>query len=163
MNKGCTGPFCTFNKFRLMSSFKLCCILLFLWSPIHAAPQKMGLDQRINEAFMPVADWFQDLIMAEVPIYGLGIPLVLILLISGALFFTLYFGFVNIRHFPTAIQVVRGKYDDLEIQAPPLDPQVHEVDGDIKYTIKNEGHSGEVSHFQALATAVSGTVGLGNI
>ena len=112
---------------------------------------------------MPVADWFQNLIMAQLPLFGLDIPVVLLLLICGALFFTLYFGFVNIRHFPTAIQVVRGKYDDLEKQAPKLEAELHEVGGDIKHTIKDEGHHGEVSHFQALATAVSGTVGLGNI
>lgn len=43
------------------------------------------------------------------------------------------------------------------------DPNVNVVDGDIVKTIKDESHHGEVNHFQALATAVSGTVGLGNI
>lgn len=112
---------------------------------------------------MPFAEWWESFILAEVPIFGHSIPLVLIILILGALFFTLYFGFVNIRHFPTAIQVVRGKYDDLEKNQPQLKPQVYEVEGDLMDTIKDEGHLGEVNHFQALATAVSGTVGLGNI
>ncbi len=122
-----------------------------------------GLDEKINDGFMPFAIWWENLILSEVSIFGFGIPLVLIILILGALFFTIYFGFVNIRHFPTAINVVRGKYDELENIMPKLKPVVHEVDGDVKGTIKDEGHSGEVNHFQALTTAVSGTVGLGNI
>ncbi len=112
---------------------------------------------------MPFAVWWENLILVEIPIFSHGIPLVLLILISGALFFTLYFGFVNIRHFPTAIQVVRGKYDELEIANSPLKPQVDVIEGDVVDTTKDETHLGEVNHFQALATAVSGTVGLGNI
>ncbi|MAU16164.1 MAG: alanine glycine permease [Muricauda sp.] len=132
-------------------------------TPIFATSSTKGLDEKINNGFMPFAEWWENLILAEIPIFGQNIPLVLIVLILGALFFTLYFGFVNIRHFPTAIQVVRGKYDDFEKVQPQLKPQVFEVDGDLVDTIKDEGHLGEVNHFQALATAVSGTVGLGNI
>jgi len=66
------------------------------------------------------------------------LPIVVIVLLLGATFFTLYFGFVNIRKFGLAINVVRGAYSD-----------------------PNE--KGEVSHFQALTAALSGTVGLGNI
>ncbi|WP_350285282.1 alanine/glycine:cation symporter family protein [uncultured Croceitalea sp.] len=113
-------------------------------SPCIVSSQEKGLDERINDAFMPFADWWEAFIFSEVSFFGFGIPIVLILLLSGALFFTVYFGFINIRLFPMAIQVVRGKYDELE------------KDGD-------EDHSGEVNHFQALTTAVSGTVGLGNI
>lgn len=127
-----------------------------------SSPDK-GLDEKINETFMPFAVWWENLVLAEIPFFGHGIPIVLIILILGALFFTLYFGFVNIRHFPTAIQVVRGKYDELEKSAPKLKPHVYEIDGDLVDTIKDEGLTGEVNHFQALATAVSGTVGLGNI
>ncbi len=74
--------------------------------------------------------------------------------------FTLYFGFVNIRQFPTAINTVRGRYDALEGHNTS---SYLAVDVDIKHTIKDESEEGEVSHFQALATAVSGTVGNGNI
>jgi len=130
---------------------------------LFASSSEKGLDEKINDGFMPFAEWWEGFVLAEVPIFGHNIPLVLIILILGALFFTLYFGFVNIRHFPTAIQVVRGKYDDLEKNQPHLKAQVYEVEGDLIDTIKDEGHSGEVNHFQALATAVSGTVGLGNI
>ena len=82
-------------------------------------------------------------------------------MVGGALFFTFYFGFVNVRHFSTAINTVRGKYDSIdhhEAGNPDL-----AVEGDVKGTIANESKEGEVSHFQALATAVSGTVGNGNI
>jgi alanine or glycine:cation symporter, AGCS family len=66
------------------------------------------------------------------------IPFIVIWLVLGALFFTIRMGFINFRGFKHALQLARGKYDD------PNAP-------------------GQVTHFQALATAVSGTVGLGNI
>ena len=66
------------------------------------------------------------------------ISFIVIWLVFAALFFTLRMGFINIRGFKHAIDLARGKYDDPD--AP-----------------------GQVTHFQALATAVSGTVGLGNI
>ncbi|MEL7039059.1 MAG: alanine/glycine:cation symporter family protein [Cyanobacteria bacterium J06592_8] len=67
-----------------------------------------------------------------------GFPLIVLWLIIGAIFLTLRMKFINIRGFRHAIDVVQGKYDD------PDEP-------------------GEVTHFQALATAVSGTVGIGNV
>lgn len=67
-----------------------------------------------------------------------GFPVLVLWLIIGGFFFTIYLRFVNLRLFGHAIQVVRGKY------SKKSDP-------------------GEVSHFQALAAAVSATVGLGNI
>ncbi len=117
-----------------------------------------GLDQKIDEAFQPVSDFFSSVIFFEV---FAGAPFVIILLVLSAIFFTIYFGFPNIRYFPKAINVVRGKYDDLEEHSLG-DPDAA-VDGDIRDTIRDESKEGEVSHFQALATAVSGTVGNGNI
>ena len=124
---------------------------------------EMGLDERINAWFEPITAVWEGIVFWQVP--GTGIPLVVIILVLGATFFTLYFGFVNIRRFPLAINVVRGKYDAVE------EPEGHGVekaevnivDGDLPDTIRDESKQGEVSHFQALATAVSGTVGLGNI
>ncbi|WP_459210579.1 alanine/glycine:cation symporter family protein [Aquimarina rhabdastrellae] len=116
-----------------------------------------GIDQKIDEAFKPVSDFFSSVIFFEV----FGTPFVLIVLVLSALFFTIYFGFPNIRHFGTAINVVRGKYDDIEHHSSGNEELA--VDGDIKDTIRDESEEGEVSHFQALATAVSGTVGNGNI
>ncbi len=66
------------------------------------------------------------------------IPLVVFWLVLGALFFTVRMGFINFRGVRHAIDLVRGVYDNPEDE-------------------------GEVSHFQALATALSATVGLGNI
>ena len=77
-------------------------------------------------------------------------------------FLLLYFKFPNIFHFKTAINVVRGKYDELDQSWNSADSDLA-IDGDIKDTIKDESEEGEVTHFQALATAVSGTVGNGNI
>jgi AGCS family alanine or glycine:cation symporter len=131
--------------------------------------QERGLDQRIDEAFQPVATWFEWLVFYPMPLpEPFNIPIILYLLIGGATFFTVAFGFVNIRRVGLAINVVRGKYDDIEMAPDHKDPHVENaevniVDGDIPDTIKDESHHGEVNHFQALATAVSGTVGLGNI
>ena len=115
-------------------------LFLSLLSSINLRAQEKGLDQIIDEAFQPISDFFSSVIFFEIS----GYPFVILLLVASALFFTLYFGFPNIRYFLTSINVVRGKYDSVE-----------------KSDSKSE--EGEVSHFQALATAVSGTVGNGNI
>jgi AGCS family alanine or glycine:cation symporter len=144
-------------------SLKHLFFFFFAFLPFINQAQSKGLDEQINDAFMPFATWWEGFILSEINIAGNGIPIVLILLLGGAIFFTVYFGFVNVKHFSTAINVVRGKFDALESQSQILVSQVHEVDGDLIDTIKDEAHHGEVNHFQALATAVSGTVGLGNI
>ncbi len=138
--------------------------LAFIMSPLfifgQESTESLGLDDRIDQAFRPFADACLGLVLTPV----FGVPLVVILLVVGAGFFTVYFGFINIRKFPLAINVVRGKYDDVEHgSAPVTTDTVNVVDGDIVDTIRVEGKEGEVNHFQALATAVSGTVGLGNI
>lgn len=69
---------------------------------------------------------------------GLTLPFIVLWLVAGATFFTFRFGFISLRAFKHAILVTRGAYDD------PNDP-------------------GEVNHFQALSSALSATVGLGNI
>jgi len=106
------------------------------------------IDDRINEVMDPITSAIEKVIFFKTP--GTedltpwkedgdkGIPFVLIWLLLGAIFFTWYNGFINIRGFRHAIDVVRGKYDD-------------------------PNHKGEVSHFQALTAALSGTVGVGNI
>ncbi|MEM7486322.1 MAG: alanine/glycine:cation symporter family protein [Bacteroidota bacterium] len=128
--------------------------------PLITNAASKGLDQRVNDAFMPFAIWWENLVFTELNLFGLSIPLVLILLLSGATFFTIYFGFINIRHFPTAIKVVRGKYDEFEhMVSNSTITDGNKPEG----TQENSDHHGEVNHFQALATAVSGTVGLGNI
>lgn len=143
---------------NLIAAFKV--FLLLAIVPAIASAQEKGLDQRIDEAFKPIADAFGAIVFY--PVYE-GIPFVLVLLIFGAAFFTVAFGFVNIRHYWTAINVVRGKYDNIDHGEADTTAEVNIVEGDIVDTIRDESHHGEVSHFQALATAVSGTVGLGNI
>jgi len=97
-----------------------------------------GVDQRINEAIKPAADAVAGFIFSSFPVAGVDIPFVLVWLIVAATIFTLYFKFINLRAFRHGFELVRGDYND-------------------------PNAAGEVTHFQALATALSGTVGLGNI
>jgi AGCS family alanine or glycine:cation symporter len=144
----------------MVRSLRLLAFILFVLSSNALSAQQKGLDRRIDEAFKPFSDFITNVVFFEV----FSTPFVLILLVGSALFFTLYFGFPNIRYFGTAINVVRGKYDELEAEGHGVEKsEVSIVEGDIKGTIRDESQEGEVSHFQALATAVSGTVGNGNI
>jgi AGCS family alanine or glycine:cation symporter len=147
-------------KKYLLSIFTL--IIPFL---TFAQEVEKGLDEKINDAFMPVATWWEGLILTRVPIGEYNIPFVVLLLVAGATFFTVYFRFPNITKFWTAINTVRGKYVDIEKHG--VDKLYNNDEAlaieDIPNTIRDESAHGEVSHFQALATAVSGTVGLGNI
>ena len=138
--------------------YSLFLLTLISTSLTSLSAQEKGLDQRIDEAFKPFSDAVTNAVFFEIN----GTPFVLILLVGSALFFTLYFKFPNIRYFGTAINVVRGKYDELEAHKAET-AELNIVDGDVVGTIKDESKEGEVSHFQALATAVSGTVGNGNI
>jgi AGCS family alanine or glycine:cation symporter len=126
--------------------------------------QTTSIDEKINEQFSAATSWFTDAIFAEIPISDtIGVPWVLIVLIFGAGYFTLYFKGINVRGFLTAIKVVRGHYDDLEEDGQVVpSSSVSTIHGDNPDTIRVEGE-GEVSHFQALTAAVSATVGLGNI
>ena len=126
-------------------------ILFLLFLPILSLAE--GIDDKIDMAFAPISSFFSSVVFFTV----YGIPFVLILLVFSALFFTIYFGFPNIKYFRIAINTVRGKYDHIDNHESSSNVT------DIKGTIKDESQEGEVSHFQALATAVSGTVGNGNI
>jgi alanine or glycine:cation symporter, AGCS family len=120
------------------------------------APQ--GLDAQIDAAFKPVADAVGAVIFFSLPINNeVKIPIVLIILIGGALFCTFYFGLPNIRLVGTAIKTVKGDFKEIQ---PVANKTV--LDDNIN-TITNEAAQGEVSHFQALTAALSATVGLGNI
>ena len=142
-------------KYKLLSIFTI-----FL--PMLTFAQDKGLDEKVNDAFMPVAVWWEGFVLTSIPIAGYNLPIVLMLLIIGATFFTVYFKFPNITQFGLAINTVRGKYDELDHHSVEK-AELNIVDGDLVDTIGDESKEGEVSHFQALATAVSGTVGLGNI
>lgn len=114
-------------------------VWLALLAPLSASAQSnSGIDQTINALVQPITNAVFSVIFYPIPMFGQAVPFIVIWLVVGATFFTLYFGFINVRGFAQGFRLIRGDYSD------PNSP-------------------GEVSHFQALATAVSGTVGLGNI
>ncbi|MFT6177096.1 MAG: AGCS family alanine or glycine:cation symporter [Bacteroidia bacterium] len=147
---------------KIFSRITFLLIGLVLGSPLVRA-EEIGIDQKINNWFEPIATAWESFVLTSIPVSDtMSIPFVVILLVAGALFFTVYFSFINITKFPLAINVVRGKYDDIDHHSATK-TDLNVVDGDLVDTIGDESKEGEVSHFQALATAVSGTVGLGNI
>ncbi|WP_149824823.1 alanine/glycine:cation symporter family protein [Streptomyces tailanensis] len=101
-----------------------------------------SIDDAVSGFFEPVAENVGKWVFYSVPVdIGDGetdFPLIVGWLVIAGLVFTGWFGFIQVRKFKLAFDVVRGKYDE-------------------------KGSTGEVSHFQALTAAVSGTVGLGNI
>ncbi len=106
------------------------------------AQEEGSIDKAISDAIAPIINPFVSFIFSPLPgseaIFGTGFPWIVMWLVIAALVFTLYFGFIQFRGFKHSIELVRGDY---------LDPN----------------DAGEVTPFQALATALSGTVGLGNI
>ena len=113
--------------------------ILTLLLPILTFSQEKGLDDKINDIIKPAVDAMSS-VFFYTPFASIGfeMPLVVLWLVVGATFFTIYMGFINLRGVKHAYQLIRGDYDKPEDE-------------------------GEVSHFQALVTALSGTVGLGNI
>lgn len=99
---------------------------------------KVSFDKKINEAMKGPADAISTFVFYPVVIAGKEVPIVLIWLVLAALLFTFYFTFINVRVLGHAFSLIKGDYD-------------------------NPNDKGEVSHFQALTAALSGTVGLGNI
>jgi len=120
------------------------------------------LSQRINDTFVPIVNAMASVLNWD-PLSAIGIhdpvvkdengkpvidengnivtsniPFIVLWLICGAIFFTIFMRFINIRGMKHSLDILRGRYDN------PEDP-------------------GEVTHFQALTTALSATVGLGNI
>ena len=104
---------------------------------ISAAPVS-PVDDAINSWFEPIATWFGSVIFFPITIGSISFPFVVLWLIFAAGVFTVYFGFIQARGAKLSLEIIRGKY-----------------------TSKSD--PGEVTHFQALASALSGTVGLGNI
>ena len=98
----------------------------------------LSVDDSVAKYFGPVSDFIVSVVFYTVTIGSVEVPLIVVWLISAAIFFTVWFGFPQLTGLKHSVNLVRGRYSD------PDD-------------------AGEVSHFQALATAVSGTVGLGNI
>ncbi|RFC51895.1 MAG: alanine or glycine:cation symporter, AGCS family [Verrucomicrobia bacterium] len=103
-----------------------------------AATKPMGFDQQIDKFFGDYTSGFVKSVFFTVKINGYEVLAVVLWLAAAGVILTFAFQFVNIRSFGLALRTVRGKYSNAD------DP-------------------GEVTHFQALSAAVSGTVGLGNI
>ncbi|MGD8171430.1 alanine/glycine:cation symporter family protein [Vibrio sp. TRT 21S02] len=101
-----------------------------------------SLDEKINEVVAPIVNPFVGMIFSTIPFpfSDVQVPWIVLWLVVAAIFFTAYLGFINVRGFKHAIELVSGKYSDPKAK-----------------------QDGEVTHFQALTTALSGTVGLGNI
>lgn len=113
--------------------------LFALLLPILTFSQEKGLDEKINDVIKPAVDAMASVFFYKpFASFGFDMPLVVLWLVVGATFFTIYMGFINLKGIKHAYQLIRGDYD-------------------------KPGDAGEVSHFQALVTALSGTVGLGNI
>jgi AGCS family alanine or glycine:cation symporter len=153
------------NKHIMMKKYLL--LLIGMLSSVSLFAQdaaEQGIDQKIDEAFGSATGWFVDFIFYQIP-FGENVNIfwVLFPLILGALFFTIYFKFINFTGFWTSINIVRGKYDDLDHHESMVGAGDSTPGGDAIETIAIEGHEGEVSHFQALTAALSATVGLGNI
>ena len=97
-----------------------------------------SFDQQVESLVRPLANGLANIVFYKIELLGQPFPLIVLWLAVAALFFTFYMGFINIRGFGLALRHVRGHFH-------------------------NPAARGEISHFQAVATAVSGTVGIGNI
>lgn len=93
----------------------------------------------IDSWIRPFADAVSGFIFFSVPLANTNVPLIVAWLVAGGLFFTVYLGFINLRGFTEGWRIVLGRKGS------------------------REGTPGEITAFQALSTAVSGTVGIGNI
>ena len=90
--------------------------------------------ENINQFFGIFVGYLAPILFMEIN----GFPLIVLVLLFGAIIFTLYFRFINVRAFKHSIDIIKGKYD-------------------------NPKDTGQISHFQALTSALSATIGLGNI
>lgn len=97
-----------------------------------------SIEETINNAFTPISEAFSDVVFGELTVSGVSFPWIVVWLVLAAAIFTAVFGFLQFRAIPLSLDLVRGKYS-------------------------RDDDPGEITHFQALSSALSGTVGLGNI
>ena len=95
-------------------------------------------EKSVSDGFEPIATAVASVVFFEVSVGPVTFPIIVLWLVAAAAVFTVYLKAVQVTGARTSIDLVRGKYSRMS------DP-------------------GEVTHFQALSSAVSGTVGLGNI
>lgn len=125
-----------------MKKISIISFLLLLVNSL-SAQNKPSFSETVNQLFQPLLQ-IMDAILFWDPVAALGfqigvkVPFIIIWLVFGAVYFTFYFKFINLKGLKHAVELVTGKYD-------------------------KDGHDGEISHFQAIATACASTVGLGNI
>ena len=110
----------------MKSNRLISCIIAIVSSPLSAS----GIDASINATVQPITNLLSSFIFYEVEIFGASMPLIVLWLIGAAIFFTGYFNFLNLRGFKHAFQLLRGDYS-------------------------RPDNEGELTHFQALSTAVS--------
>ena len=91
-----------------------------------------SFDQQVESVVRPLANGLAAVVFYRVDLFGQPFPLIVLWLATAALFFTFYMGFINIRGFGLAVRHVRGHFHNPEAR-------------------------GEISHFQAVATAVMTT------
>ena len=86
---------------------------------------------QINEFFGIFVGFLAPILFFQIN----GFPLIVLVLLIGGFVFTIYFKFINVRGFKHSIDIIKGKYD-------------------------NPDDKGQISHFQALTSALSATIGL---
>ena len=116
---------------------KIYVVLALLFS-LPSLASAATFDQQVEALIRPLANGLANVVFYKVDLFGQAFPLIVLWLAVAAVFFTFYMGFINIRGFGLAVRHVRGHFHNPEAR-------------------------GEISHFQAVATAISGTVGIGNI
>lgn len=124
---------------------QLSAIWLLLFSLLAALPasaQEVATDSWVQDRLAGLdavlggtVGWLATVLLFD---FGTGMPFIVAVLLAGGIYYSFYFGWYSIRGFRHSIDVIRGIYDD------PNDP-------------------GEISHFKALTSALSATIGLGNI
>lgn len=118
-----------------MRIFYAAALILWTTAPALAQDADQSWIQQIDGYFGEIVSAMAAVLFADL---GTQIPLIIWVLVLGGIYYSFYFGWISLRGFRHAIDVIRGRYDD------PNDP-------------------GEISHFQALTSALSATIGLGNI
>lgn len=114
-------------------------LLLFTMFLNFQSANAINIDAFMDEHIAPISDFVARIIFFPVTIYGSKIPLIILWVLAAGIFFTIFFRGIAIWGFKHAIDVV------------------------AKPAGKGSDGCGEVSSFQALATALSGTIGIGSI
>ena len=97
-----------------------------------------SIDQQIDQLVQPLSSALSNFIFYKIPILGNDFPIIVLWLVSAATFFTFYYGFINIRAFKSALKLILVNQTQKERM--------------VRLLI-----------FRPLSTAISGTVGIGNI